>query len=412
MLEVKTMMKTNPATRHEPDLMADLAPATAAHNVSRLTHDTQALNVHWENDRISRFEAIWLRDNCACPVCRHPQAMERLYMFIDHEAPYITHASLVTPDTLEVRFSQGAEHHVSRFTTGWLWQHCYSVAARLDREPRQKLWDTHLNGLLPTVDFDAYMGTDDGLREWIEAIQSHGIVLLRGVPQESRKLLEVARRIGPVRQTNFGEYYDVVSMPKPNAVAYTALGLELHTDLVNWRFPPDVQMLSCLKSSVSGGESLFADGFRVAEDLRKANPGAFALLSNQLVEFRFHDADCDIRTSAPMLTLDVRGQLTRIRFNNWLRSTLNVPNELVTPMYEAIALLWSMLRDPHYHLNLKLNPGELIAYDNNRVLHGRKSFDPNSGERHLQGCYMNMEDLSSALRMHERRSHPARSPAN
>ena len=73
-------------------------------------------------------------------------------------------------------------------------------------------------------------------------------------------------------------------------------------------------------------------------------------------------------------------------------------------MYEAIAALWALLRDTHYHLNLKLRPGELIAYDNNRILHGRKSFDPNSGERHLQGCYMNMEDLDSAMRMSERRS--------
>jgi gamma-butyrobetaine dioxygenase len=53
---------------------------------------------------------------------------------------------------------------------------------------------------------------------------------------------------------------------------------------------------------------------------------------------------------------------------------------------------------------MKLQPGELIAYDNNRVLHGRKSFDPSSGERHLQGCYMNMEDLDSALRLLERRA--------
>jgi hypothetical protein len=29
-----------------------------------------------------------------------------------------------------------------------------------------------------------------------------------------------------------------------------------------------------------------------------------------------------------------------------------------------------MLRDPKYRLHLRLEPGELIAYDNNRVLHG------------------------------------------
>ncbi len=325
-------------------------------------------------------------------------------MFIDQAQPRITHVAQTAPDVLDVHFSQGTEQHVARFGAGWLRQHCYSSAARSQGQATRTLWDAGLNNAVPTVDFGAYMETEEGLRAWITAIRSHGIVLLQGVPQVPGKLLDVARRIGPVRQTNFGDHYDVISMPNPNAVAYTALGLELHHDLVNWRFPPDVQMLSCLKSSVTGGESLFADGFRVAEDLRARNPEAFALLSQQLVEFRFHDATCDIRSSAPMLALDPGGQLIRMRFNNWLRSSLQVSEELVTPMYEAIAALWALLRDPCYHLDLKLRPGELIAYDNNRILHGRKSFDPNSGERHLQGCYMNMEDLDSAMRLSERRT--------
>jgi gamma-butyrobetaine dioxygenase len=398
------MMNTAADTRHPPSLMADLAPAPASHGVSQFAQDGQALKLHWDDGRVSRFEALWLRDSCACPSCRHPQAMERLYMFIDHEQPRITHVAQTTPDVLEVHFRQGTEQHVSRFGTAWLRLHCYGSAARSEVQTNRALWDADLNGSVPTVDFGAYMDTEEGLRAWITAIRSHGIVLLQGAPQEPGKLLDVARRIGPVRHTNFGDHYDVISMPNPNAVAYTALGLELHHDLVNWRFPPDVQMLSCLKSSVTGGESLFADGFRVAEDLRAQNPPAFALLSQQLVEFRFHDGNCDIRSSAPMLALDHSGQLTRMRFNNWLRSSLQVSEELVAPMYEAIAALWALLRDTRYHLNLKLRPGELIAYDNNRILHGRKSFDPNSGERHLQGCYMNMEDLDSAMRMSERRT--------
>jgi gamma-butyrobetaine dioxygenase len=403
-MKAQTMTNTTPAAQHQSSLVADRATVPASHSVSQVAHDGRALKLHWDDGRVSRFEGMWLRDNCDCPSCRHPQAMERIYMFIDHEPPRITQVAQTTPDVLEVHFSQGSEQHVSRFGTAWLRQHCHSSAARNEAKTTRTLWDAGLNGSVPTVDFGAYMHTEEGLRAWITAIRSHGIVLLQGVPQEAGKLLDVARRIGPVRQTNFGDHYDVISMPNPNAVAYTALGLELHNDLVNWRFPPDVQMLSCLKSSVTGGESLFADGFRVAEDLRARNPKAFALLSQQLVEFRFHDANCDIRSTAPMLTLDPGGQLTRVRFNNWLRSSLQVSEDLVAPMYEAIAALWALLRDTRYHLNLKLRPGELIAYDNNRILHGRKSFDPNSGERHLQGCYMNMEDLDSAMRMSERRT--------
>jgi gamma-butyrobetaine dioxygenase len=228
-------------------------------------------------------------------------------------------------------------------------------------------------------------------------------VLLHGVPEEPGKLLDVARRIGPVRPSNFGEYYDVVSMPNPNASAYTAIGLELHTDLANWRSPPDIQLLSCVRSSVTGGESVFADGFRIATDLRAEDSRAFELLSKYPLEFRFHDESCDIRTKAPAIETDLDGHsLKRVRFNNWLRAAMATPDDLVEPMYAALAKMWQMLRDPKYRLNLRLEPGDLIAYDNNRVMHGRAPFDPTTGERHLQGCYLNWEDLDSTLRLLDR----------
>src|SRR2546430_17514344 len=88
------------------------------------------------------------------------------------------------------------------------------------------------------------------------------------------------------------------------------MGLELHTDLANWHAPPDVQLLFCLKSSVLGGESVFADGFRVAEDLRAADQEAFNLLSTHDIEYRFHDHTCDIRTNAPVI--EVRSEERRV----------------------------------------------------------------------------------------------------
>jgi gamma-butyrobetaine dioxygenase len=204
--------------------------------------------------------------------------------------------------------------------------------------------------------------------------------------------------LGPVRSTNFGEHYDVVSMPNPNAVAYTPLGLELHTDLANWRLPPDFQTLACLKSSVHGGESLLADGFKVAEDLRREHPEAFRLLTEQPVEFRFHDDSCDIRTAVPPITLAPDGRIIQIRFNNWLRAYNPLPPKRARELHAALAAWWRLLRLPQNHLNLRLEPGDLIVYHNHRVLHGRAPFDAASGERHLQGCYVELEDVQSTWR--------------
>jgi gamma-butyrobetaine dioxygenase len=120
------------------------------------------------------------------------------------------------------------------------------------------------------------------------------------------------------------------------------------------------------------------------------------------MEFRFHDEACDIRASGSAIELDPAGRITRIRFNNWLRAPMVLPADLIEPMYAALATFWRMLRDPAYQLKLRLDPGCLIAYNNNRVLHGRASFDPTTGERHLQGCYLNFEDLETQLRLLDR----------
>ena len=375
--------------------MLDLAAYQTQHSMKSIDFNAKQLNMLWDDGRESIFHAIWLRDNCACAKCKHPKALERTYMFFDHAPPAIKAIQVVEGQGVSVDFTQGAEQHTSHFSWAWLRHHCYSQPALAERKPVQRLWDAQHHQNLVVVDFNDYFTTDNGVKAWIDALQKDGIVLLRGVPTVSGKLIEVANRVGPVRTSNFGEFYDVISMPNPNAVAYTSLGLELHTDLVNWASPPDIQMLSCLANSVVGGGSIFADGFRVAQDLRQEDPESFQLLSSHPLTYRFHDQSCDIATDALALELDPYGKLARIRFNNWLRSSMQLPAELIEPMYAAIAALWKRLRDKKYHLTTRLAAGELITYDNSRVLHGRESFDANTGNRHLQGCYMNREDLAS-----------------
>ena len=396
------MFAIDSSVANVPTTMADLAPMQTARSIVSLAHDPTGVTVGWDDGVQSRCDALWLRDNCACAQCRHPQALERTHVFIDHARPEVTAVVLGSDQTLEVRFRAGDVAHTSRYTRGWLRAHDVRVRQGALHRYVPDLWDAGIASRLPVVEHASFMQARDGLRAWIVALKTQGIVLLRGVPPEPGRLREVAQRVGPIRSSNFGDFYDVVSMPNPNASAYTALGLELHTDLANWRYPPDVQLLSCVKSSVRGGESVFADGFRVAEDLREEDPTAFELLSTWPIEFRFHDASCDIRTSAPTLELDRAGRLARVRFNNWLRTPMAVPDDVVQPLYAALDNFWRMLRDENYRLNLRLEPGDLIAYDNNRVLHGRRPFDPTTGERHLQGCYLNLDDVDSALRLLER----------
>src|SRR6185503_13006465 len=140
-----------------------------------------------------------------------------------------------------------------------------------------------------------------GMNRWLKAMLTHGAIVIEGTPNVSGAVIRLAERIGYARPTNFGTIFDVESRPDPNNSAYTAAGLDLHTDLPNWANPPDFQFLHALANDATGGDSMLADGVAIAKKLRTTDPKAFEILATRPVPFRFHDATDDIRHSAPII---------------------------------------------------------------------------------------------------------------
>src|SRR5487761_441484 len=89
--------------------MADLARLETARDFAAVEFNAEAVTLRWDDGNVDRLRALWLRDNCACPQCRHPQALERTFMFIDHGQPSIAQASLGADGALEVCFRAGTE---------------------------------------------------------------------------------------------------------------------------------------------------------------------------------------------------------------------------------------------------------------------------------------------------------------
>ncbi len=100
-----------------------------------------------------------------------------------------------------------------------------------------------------------------------------------------------------------------------------------------------------------------------------------------------------------MIDCDEHGKPVIIRFNNWIRDTLRIAHDEVEGFYRAYRRLWRLLRDPRYLLRFRLEPGQMLAFDNLRVLHGREAFDPNTGYRRLQGAYLDRDLVGSRLRV-------------
>ena len=73
-----------------------------------------------------------------------------------------------------------------------------------------------------------------------------------------------------------------------NAVnlAYTAGKLNLHTDLPYYILPPGIQLLHCIHQyNGLGGQSLLADGFLIAKQMKEEFPQHYELMVNTPIEF-------------------------------------------------------------------------------------------------------------------------------
>ena len=67
--------------------------------------------------------------------------------------------------------------------------------------------------------------------------------------------------------------------------------------------------------------------------------------------------------------------------------------------YEAQKKFYELVNNDQFKVEFKLDPGDMICMDNRRILHGRIRFSETLGERWLRGCYLERDELQSALRV-------------
>ncbi|WP_181408111.1 TauD/TfdA family dioxygenase [Pararhizobium mangrovi] len=226
-----------------------------------------------------------------------------------------------------------------------------------------------------------------------------GFVILRNTPTERNSILSVARHFGFVRETNFGSYFEVYSRPVSNDLAYRPVPLAPHTDNP-YRDPvPGIQLLHCLVNETTGGQSTLVDSLSVCERMRKEDPDGYRLLTEIPVGFRFRDPDTHLYDRHPMIETDHDGCPTGIHYSPRLDETPLLDAETMVAFHRARQRLGQLLGDARFELRFTLKPGELMMFDNNRVLHGRTGYDPSEGMRHLQGCYIDRDAPESLYRM-------------
>lgn len=361
----------------------------------------ESLHLGWDDGHASEFHYLWLRDNCPCTSCVSSLTREQLFEICD--VPLSIRPVEAQLDGGYLHIQWDTDSHVSHFHPGWLRSHCYSEQAQAARQWQPDIWDKDsITTRLARYDYADMMQNDAVLLDWLRKLRDSGISLLQNTDTTPGTLQQVAARISFVRETNFGTLFDVCSKPDANTAAYTNLRLPLHTDLPTRELQPGLQFLHCLKNDASGGESILVDGFRIAEHMREQYPDDFEALSSLPMDFYNKDRNSDYRFRGPALVLDGQGTVIEVRFANFLRGPLDVPADKVMQHYRAYRTFISLTREPRFQFKYRLMPGDLLVFDNRRVLHAREAFDLQQGQRHLQGCYVDRDELLSRIRVLER----------
>jgi len=367
-------------------------------NISKISQNGSGLDVEWNDGEKSDFNFMWLRDNC--PTARDKDSRHRMFNLLEVSTNIgPKQFKINTEGQLEIEWNEG--NHTSYYDQKWLRKNCYTINNKKKYISPYNLWSNSLNSKLSTVqiEHDEIMDSDKGLMKWLELLHYNGIAIVKNTPIEKNSAFPVLNKIGSIRETFFKTPFEVINIPKPNNSAYTAHALRNHMDLPWFETPPGYQFLHCLINSAEGGQSSAVDGFAVADYLRKNEKEIFETLVNIPLKFKDNDYTQEsIRIfHAPAITLTKDNDFNDIRFSVATMDTLDCHPDDMKKVYKAHHKLGNLLHDDQFVIKFRLNPGDIFSFNNRRVLHGRTAFDPNSGHRHLQGYYIDRDEIIGKL---------------
>jgi len=362
----------------------------------------ESLTLVWDNGHQSEYHYLWLRDNCHCPKCISTLTREQIFEICDVPLT-IKPLTAYISDNHRLMIEWDYAEHSSQYHPGWLLSHCYSESVLEEKKWSPHIWDKErISRELPTKTFDSVMQSDLHLLAWLRDLRDYGIALVTQVDTQENTLIKVANRISFIRETNFGTIFNVQAKADANTAAYTDLRLPLHTDLPTRELQPGLQFLHCLINDATGGESILVDGFKIADHMRVNHPQEFQSLSTIPMSFYNKDKNSDYRFRGTAIVTDSNDEVVEVRLANFLRGPIDVPSHQTMALYKAYRCFIQLTREVEFQFFHRLNAGDLIVFDNRRVLHARNAFDLKTGMRHLQGCYVDRDELLSRIRVLER----------
>ena len=142
-----------------------------------------------------------------------------------------------------------------------------------------------------------------------------------------------------------------------------------------------------------------ADGYAVAAALEAEHPAAYAALTSLRWTFFNRSPEHDHRWSGPIIDEGAPGSPLTLRAFHPVRAFPDMDDVDVPRAYSAVRTFSRVAGSERFQMRYPFEPGDLVAFDNRRILHGRSPIDADGGTRVLHGTYIDHDEIYSRLRV-------------
>ncbi|KAJ1504099.1 hypothetical protein HMI54_015246 [Coelomomyces lativittatus] len=342
---------------------------------------------------ISKFHYVWLRDHCLCEACKHELSGQKLHQsghlplsLVPSRVDYLD-----SPSRLHIHWpahsiggSRWISKHESMFPFPFLRAWDYSqpnLPSWLYTFPSVQPW----SACTPMPHF-TYPSLSHA--QVLTQLAQYGYVKVKHVPVGQLETF-AETYVGQLRDTFYGRVWQVFNDPLTTNIASTSFTLPLHMDLMYFENPPYLQLIQYDQTSPSGGESTFLDMFDFWQTFQQLHPDSATFLASTSHTFHYVSKNQRRAFLHPFYTGTSFSYAPPFQGPTWL------PFDQMLDWYTHMQVFETEL-DQAKVLIEKMEVGDVVIFQNRRILHGRLGFQGH--ERKISGCYIDFDEFASMFR--------------
>ena len=350
------------------------------------------LHVYFNNEREEIYPNIWLRDHARDEENWDKRSNQRKTFTATLDFKLKIKSAEILDNGKSIKIIWPDLEKPVTYSYEFLFNNSLNNKSKINS---LKLWKENDLDDQIYIDFETVQ-SNEGYKKFLKNLYQYGFSVVQNCKTEMSSVENIVNKIGYVRNSIFGGLWSFESNEDKADSAYTQEELRPHTDATYSNDAPGLQLLLCCDYKAKGGDSIMVDGFKIAEMIKKDNKELFDILSTINVKGSYIGDGVFLEAERPIFNLNSKKELFQVSFNNYDRAPFRFEKDLTIKFYEAIRTFDLMANSKEYQWRHILKPGELLIFNNWRVLHGRGSFD---GTRKISGCYINKEDFDSSCKM-------------